>query len=270
MSYRSVRVFSNIEDLNVTDDITVADDATVSGDLAVTGNATVGGTLGVTGVATLTAAPVVSALTASQAVFTNGGKALVSNPITGSGSVVMSASPTLTGTAVFNDANFANVNVSGALSVDLDEVDAPKSFCSIYKSTLDVISTTLGSTPAQITGTFSTEHKSADFTVTASGGRMTYTGAVTRKFYVRGHLTCGSSNLRTVQTKFSKDGGSTFTNTVDSCTLQAATEFSFPISGYVQLAQNEYVELFALVTSSTSNVYTTHSSISIMEYPVAR
>jgi len=57
--------------------------------------------LSVTGILTLTAAPVLSALTASQAVFTDGSKALVSNAITGTGNVVMSASPTLTGTAVF-------------------------------------------------------------------------------------------------------------------------------------------------------------------------
>ncbi len=48
-----------------------------------------------TGVATIAAAPILTALTASQAVFTNGSKALVSNAITGTGSVVMSTSPTL-------------------------------------------------------------------------------------------------------------------------------------------------------------------------------
>lgn len=42
-----------------------------------------------------------SALTASQAVFTDASKNLVSNAITGSGSVVMSASPTLSGTVSF-------------------------------------------------------------------------------------------------------------------------------------------------------------------------
>ena len=61
-------------------------------------NGVVGGTLGVTGVATLTAQPILSSLTASRAVFTDGSKGLVSNAITGSGNVVMSASPTLTGT----------------------------------------------------------------------------------------------------------------------------------------------------------------------------
>jgi len=48
-----------------------------------------------TGVATIAAAPILTALTASQAVFTNGSKALVSNAITGTGNVVMSTSPTL-------------------------------------------------------------------------------------------------------------------------------------------------------------------------------
>ena len=61
-------------------------------------NASLSGTLAVTGVATLTAQPILSSLTASQAVFTDGSKGLVSNAITGTGNVVMSASPTLTGT----------------------------------------------------------------------------------------------------------------------------------------------------------------------------
>jgi hypothetical protein len=55
-------------------------------------------TLAVTGVATLTAQPILSSLTASRAVFTDASKGLVSNAITGTGNVVMSASPTLTGT----------------------------------------------------------------------------------------------------------------------------------------------------------------------------
>jgi hypothetical protein len=61
-------------------------------------NAVVGGTLDVTGIATLTSQPILSSLTASIAVFTDGSKGLVSNAITGTGNVVMSASPTLTGT----------------------------------------------------------------------------------------------------------------------------------------------------------------------------
>ncbi len=55
-------------------------------------------TLSASGNTTFTNAPVLSSLTASQAVFTTAGKALTSNAITGTGNVVMSASPTLTGT----------------------------------------------------------------------------------------------------------------------------------------------------------------------------
>lgn len=61
----------------------------------------------------LTAANILdSGLTASQAVFTDGSKNLVSNAITGSGNVVMSASPTLTGTVVL-----PTVNASGVVSI---------------------------------------------------------------------------------------------------------------------------------------------------------
>ena len=66
-----------------------------------------------TGVVTVSAAPVMSALTASQAVFTTAGKALVSNPVTGTGNVVMSASPTLTGTV-----NAAAATLSGNLTLN--------------------------------------------------------------------------------------------------------------------------------------------------------
>ena len=77
-----------------------------------TGNTVIAGTLTQTGVATFTAAPVMSALTASRAVFTDGSKALTSNAITGTGNVVMSASPTLTGTIAA-----ASQTLSGTLAV---------------------------------------------------------------------------------------------------------------------------------------------------------
>jgi len=77
--------------------------------LTVTGNATIGGTLEVTGVATFTAQPILSSLTASRAVFTDGSKGLVSNTITGSGDVVMSTSPTFA-TSVIGSATMAVFN----------------------------------------------------------------------------------------------------------------------------------------------------------------
>ena len=80
-------------------------------------NVTVTGTTLLTGVATFTAAPVFSSATASQAVFTNGSKALVSNAITGTGNVVMSASPTLTGTIAGAAMTLSStLGVTGAIS----------------------------------------------------------------------------------------------------------------------------------------------------------
>jgi len=58
-------------------------------------NVKVSGTLAVTGVATFTAQPIASSLTASLPIFTDASKGLVSNTMTGTGSVVMSTSPTL-------------------------------------------------------------------------------------------------------------------------------------------------------------------------------
>jgi hypothetical protein len=87
-------------------------------DFYLAGAASVGGTLGVTGVATLTAQPVLSSLTASQAVFTDASKGLVSNAITGTGNVVMSASPTLTGTLGAAAATFSGAVTLGDASAD--------------------------------------------------------------------------------------------------------------------------------------------------------
>jgi hypothetical protein len=69
--------------------------------LTTSGTASIGGTLTVTGIANFTQAPILANATASKALFTNSFKEIVSNNITGSGNVVMSTSPTLTGTATF-------------------------------------------------------------------------------------------------------------------------------------------------------------------------
>jgi hypothetical protein len=76
-------------------------------------NVTITGTLLVGGVATFTSQPIMSSLTASQAVFTDGSKGLVSNALTGTGNVVMSASPTLTGTV-----NAAAATLSSTLTLN--------------------------------------------------------------------------------------------------------------------------------------------------------
>jgi hypothetical protein len=86
------------------------------GATTISGAATLSSTLGVTGVATFTAQPIMSSLTASLPVFTDGSKGLVSNAMTGTGNVMMSASPTTTGTLTGAAANFSGAVSTGALS----------------------------------------------------------------------------------------------------------------------------------------------------------
>ena len=81
-------------------------------------NLKVSGTLGVTGVATFTAQPIASSLTASLPVFTDASKGLVSNTITGTGSVAMSASPTFTGTVGAVDVTTTGNTILGDASTD--------------------------------------------------------------------------------------------------------------------------------------------------------
>ncbi len=79
-------------------------------------NALVGGKLAVTGSAEFTGTVTASILTANQAVFTNASDGLVSNAITGTGNVVMSASPTLTGTITANNMVMSGSQFSGIVS----------------------------------------------------------------------------------------------------------------------------------------------------------
>lgn len=70
-----------------------------AGTLAIQTNGTTNAiTISSAQVATFVNNPIMTGLTASRAVFTDGSKGLTSNAITGTGNVVMSASPTLTGT----------------------------------------------------------------------------------------------------------------------------------------------------------------------------
>ncbi len=86
---------------------------TVAGNKTLSGNTSIGGTLNVTGVTTLTAAPILSSTTASQALFTDVNKNVVSNAITGTGNVVMSTSPSLVTPALGTPSALVLTNATG-------------------------------------------------------------------------------------------------------------------------------------------------------------
>jgi len=91
----------------------------------------------IAGEKTFTTAPVLSTATASQALFTDANRNIVSKAITGTGSVVMSESPTLTGTIVA-----ANQTLSGTLFVG---TTSPNS-----SAVLEASSTTKGFLPPRL------------------------------------------------------------------------------------------------------------------------
>jgi len=131
------------------------------------GNTVVAGTFDVTGVATFTAQPIMSSLTASRAVFTDASKGLVSTATTGTGNVVLSAGPTLTGTITAAAANFSGaVDVAGAFSV------ATNKFTVANATGNTVVAGTLA-----VTGDVAVNTNK--FTVAASSGNTAIAGTLT-------------------------------------------------------------------------------------------
>jgi hypothetical protein len=170
-----------IDSVLLKDDVVNATDVEV--DTISANNGTLAVTLGSTGVATLAQQPIVSSLTASQAVFTDGSKGLVSNAITGTGNVVMSASPTLTGTvtaATLNattlggtlstaaQTNITSVGTLGGLTVTNPITGSVTG--SSGSTTGNAATATTLQTPRNINGV--SFNGSADITVTAAAGTL--------------------------------------------------------------------------------------------------
>lgn len=160
------------------------------------------------------------------------------------------------------------LTASGALTVNGTFTEAGKSYCHIYKDvTSNNISATLGTSPLQIVGTFTTLSKSSDFTVTASGGAIQYTGSATKKFEISGGVVADSSNPRTVFWQWSLDGGSTFVATGVTVYESHNTGYfaTTPFQGVITMTQNQTLTLWAAVTSSTTSLNTRFTNIILNE-----
>ena len=139
----------------------------VAANLTVNGNTTLGDAVGdtvtVNGATTfVNAAPTLTPLTASQAVFTNGSKTLVSNAITGTGNVVMSNSPTLVTPALGTPSSGTVTNLTGTASININgTVGATTPAAGTFTSLSDSGNLTFTGTGNRITGDFSNATKTS-------------------------------------------------------------------------------------------------------------
>jgi hypothetical protein len=113
----------------------------------------------------------VAALSTSQAVFTDGSKNLVSNPITGTGNVVMSASPTLTGTVAG-----ASLQLSSLTSGRVTYAGASGLLQDSTNLTFDGTALTLGGNPTLSAGTANGVLYLNGSKVATSGSALTFDG----------------------------------------------------------------------------------------------
>jgi hypothetical protein len=140
---------------------------------------------------TFTNAPVLSSLTASQAVFTTAGKALTSNAITGTGNVVMSASPTLTGTISAAAATLSSdLTLNGGTANGVAYLNGSKVLTTGSALTFNGTSLGVGSSSYGDAGTISLSVGVAGST---TGGLQLWGTTTTEHFIQWGDSTSGSA-----------------------------------------------------------------------------
>ena len=132
---------------------------------------------------------VYSGLSASQAVFTDSSKNLVSNAITGTGDVVMSGSPTLTGTITAAALTLSGtLGVSGVTTLNAALVGTSGAFSgAVSTGALDVGGVATFGTTANSVGNFSVNTNK--FTVAASSGNTVVAGTLGVTGQITGNLT---------------------------------------------------------------------------------
>ena len=180
-----------------------------------------------TGVATIAAAPILTALTASQAVFTSSTKALVSNAITGAGNVVMSTSPTLVTPALGTPTALVGTNITGtAAGLTAGNVTTNANLTGAITSVGNA--TSLGSfTSAQLLGALTDE--------TGTGANVFATSPTLDSPTYTGTLTGGTGVVNLGSGQFYKDAAG---NVGIGTTSPAATLGVNGIGAVIQLKQN--------------------------------
>lgn len=158
----------------------------------------------------------VSSLTASRAVFTDANKKLVSNAITGTGNVVMSASPTLTGTLSGANATFSGTLAAGATTItaanehtQFRATNASSGYTSYYYNT-STLAGYVGNGSSILSGASSTEMiiRGEGGVALAYGNARGLTVGATG-ISVTGNITAGSGGTGATSAQLTLNAGST-------------------------------------------------------------
>lgn len=142
----------------------------------------------IAGAKTFSTAPILSSLTASQAVFTDGSKNLTSNAITGTGNVVMSASPTLTGTitgaaeTLSGNLTLSNTTASQALFTDGSKVVVSNALTgtgNVVMSASPTLTGTITAAAATLSGNLLLSNTTASQALFTDGSKNVVSNAIT-------------------------------------------------------------------------------------------
>lgn len=194
-----------------------------------------------TAVLTFSAQPIMSTLTASQAVFTDGSKGLVSNAVTGTGSVVMSNSATLVTPALGTPSALVGTNISGtAANLTAGHVTTNANMTGPITGTGNTTSITaqtgtgttfvMDTSPTLVTPNLGTPSALVGTNISGTAASLT-AGHVTTNANLTGPIT-SSGNATSIAaqtgtgTTFAMSASPTFTGTVGAAAIAATGTIS--------------------------------------------
>lgn len=115
------------------------------------------------------------------------------------------------------------------------------------------------------TASSTTSARAENFTI-STDNRATYTGTTTQTFKVIYTLTTSTAaNNELVGLKIAKNGTVLDATLVNRFVATATDEGAVTVQGFIELAENDYVELWATNEDGTDNVYIEHGYCTITE-----
>jgi hypothetical protein len=165
------------------------------------------------------------------------------------------------------DTEGTNLDLGGGTLKNATLQAASRSGAEMYISSAAAVADTGASgTYVKINGTTASGATAAvDFTITTtSGGRLAYTGATTKKFYVSCPFSMQGTGVRTYGFRIAKGGTSIAATQINRKTSSTDEGAAF-IGTLVTLAQNEYIELFVDSTQANDTPTISKMIMSIVE-----